>query len=171
MSLISIDDSNDPASVVIRTRDAGSRPRRSASSALIRDPHGRVLIVEPNYRDGWTLPGGTVEAGEDPRTGCFREVLEEVGLQLPEGRLLVVAHGLAAGIWGDSVAFLYDGGVIPEDTEILFLPDQFLGAHVKRETGRDIVEAVGLPGEWHATHAPLPTDVSKKALDSAQAIS
>ena len=68
--------------------------RRLASSALIRDPRGRVLIVEPNYRDGWTLPGGTVEAGEDPRTGCFREVVEEVGLHLPEGRLLVVAHGL-----------------------------------------------------------------------------
>jgi len=26
---------------------------------------------------------------------------------------------------------------IPEDREVLFLPDQFLGAHVKRETGRD----------------------------------
>src|SRR5690606_32530572 len=26
---------------------------------------------------------------------------------------------------------------IPEDREILFLPDQFLGAHVKRVTGRD----------------------------------
>lgn len=102
--------------------------RRLASSALIRDPHGRVLVVEPNYRDGWTLPGGTVEAGEDPRTGCFREVLEEVGLQLPEGRLLVVAHGLAAGIWGDSVAFLYDGGVIPEDTEIT-LQEEELDSH------------------------------------------
>lgn len=26
---------------------------------------------------------------------------------------------------------------IPEDREVLFLPDQFLGAHVRRETGRD----------------------------------
>jgi quinolinate synthase len=26
---------------------------------------------------------------------------------------------------------------IPEDREVLFLPDQFLGAHVKRETGRE----------------------------------
>lgn len=26
---------------------------------------------------------------------------------------------------------------IPEDTEVLFLPDQFLGAHVRRETGRE----------------------------------
>ena len=56
--------------------------RRLASAAVIRDEHGRVLAVEPNYKDGWTLPGGTVEAGEDPRTGCFREVVEEVGLHL-----------------------------------------------------------------------------------------
>ena len=116
--------------------------RRLASSALIRDPRGRVLIVEPNYRDGWTLPGGTVEAGEDPRTGCFREVVEEVGLHLPEGRLLVVAHGLSAGIWGDSVAFLYDGGVIPEDTEIT-LQEEELDSHRWAETG----EIPGYMGE------------------------
>lgn len=92
--------------------------RRMVAFALIRDPQGRLLLVEPNYKDGWTLPGGTVEAGEDPRAGCFREVVEEVGLHLPEGRLLVVAHGLSSGMWGDSATFLYDGGVIPADTGI-----------------------------------------------------
>lgn len=101
--------------------------RRLASSALIRDPQGRVLLVQPNYRDGWTLPGGTVEAGEDPRTGCFREVVEEVGLHLPGGRLLVVAHGLSSGMWGDSVSFLYDGGVIPAETEITVQEEELLG--------------------------------------------
>lgn len=116
--------------------------RRLASSALIRDPRGRVLIVEPNYKDGWTLPGGTVEAGEDPRTGCFREVVEEVGLHLPEGRLLVVAHGVAAGIWGDSATFLYDGGVIPEDTEITVQEEELLS---HRWAAPD--EILGLLGE------------------------
>nr|WP_313505625.1 NUDIX hydrolase [Kocuria rhizophila] len=90
--------------------------RRLASAAVIRDENGRVLAVEPNYKDGWTLPGGTVEAGEDPRTGCFREVVEEVGLHLPEGRLIAVTHGVSMGMWGDSVSFLYDGGRVPSDT-------------------------------------------------------
>lgn len=101
--------------------------RRLASAAVIRDEQGRVLLVEPNYKDGWTLPGGTTETGEDPRTGCFREVLEEVGLQLPEGRLLLVAHGVNQGMWGDSVSFLYDGGQIPNNTTITVQEEELLG--------------------------------------------
>ncbi|WP_017625705.1 quinolinate synthase NadA [Nocardiopsis chromatogenes] len=41
---------------------------------------------------------------------------------------------------------------IPEDTEILFLPDQFLGAHVKRVTGRDNIHV--WMGECHV-HAGI----------------
>lgn len=100
--------------------------RRLAAEALIRDPDGRVLLVEPNYKSDWTVPGGTVEAGEDPRTGCFREVVEEVGLHLPAGRLLVVAHGVAMGIWGDSVSFVYDGGVIGAGTPITVQEEELL---------------------------------------------
>ncbi|HST72926.1 NUDIX hydrolase [Kocuria sp.] len=100
--------------------------RRLAAEALIRDPQGRVLLVEPNYKSDWTVPGGTVEAGEDPRTGCFREVAEEVGLDLPPGRLLAVAHGVAMGIWGDSVSFVYDGGVIDADTPIAVQEEELL---------------------------------------------
>ncbi|TDV46255.1 quinolinate synthetase [Actinophytocola oryzae] len=41
---------------------------------------------------------------------------------------------------------------IPEDREVLFLPDQFLGAHVKRETGRDNLHVWA--GECHV-HAGI----------------
>ncbi len=41
---------------------------------------------------------------------------------------------------------------IPEDQEILFLPDQFLGAHVKRVTGRDNIQVWA--GECHV-HAGI----------------
>ncbi|MGH3663310.1 MAG: quinolinate synthase NadA, partial [Micromonosporaceae bacterium] len=41
---------------------------------------------------------------------------------------------------------------IPEDREILFLPDQFLGAHVKRVTGRDNIQVWS--GECHV-HAGI----------------
>lgn len=34
-------------------------PRVLAGAAtLFRDDRGRVLLVEPNYRKGWALPGG-----------------------------------------------------------------------------------------------------------------
>src|SRR3954468_15275953 len=41
---------------------------------------------------------------------------------------------------------------IPADQEVLFLPDQFLGAHVKRETGRDNIHIWA--GECHV-HAGI----------------
>lgn len=97
---------------------AGLPTRRMASAAVIRDEQNRLLAVKPNYKDGWTLPGGTVEAHESPRLGCFREVLEEVGLDLEPGRLLVIVHALKMGGWGDSANYLYDGGVISSETEI-----------------------------------------------------
>lgn len=92
--------------------------RRLAAGALIRDHQGRMLAVKPNYKDGWTIPGGTVEAGEAPQEGCFREVAEEVGLELTPGRLLVIFHGLAMGIWGDSTSYIYDAGVLEAGTKI-----------------------------------------------------
>ena len=45
-----------------------------AAGALITDPSGRILLVKPNYRDHWTLPGGICEHGEPPHLGCAREV-------------------------------------------------------------------------------------------------
>ncbi|MFC6257733.1 NUDIX domain-containing protein, partial [Kocuria oceani] len=126
--------------------------RRLAAEALIRDPQGRVLLVEPNYKSDWTVPGGTVEAGEDPRTGCFREVVEEVGLHLAPGRLLVVAHGVAMGVWGDSVSFVYDGGVIEADTPITVQEEELLS---HRWTAPEELDAYLRPGLAHRLRAAL----------------
>src|SRR6202042_1722416 len=51
-----------------------------AAGALFTDDAGRVLLVKPNYRDHWSLPGGILEEGEPPHEACRREVLEELGL-------------------------------------------------------------------------------------------
>ncbi|HKB30855.1 MAG TPA: NUDIX domain-containing protein, partial [Streptosporangiaceae bacterium] len=54
-----------------------------AAGALITDPSGRVLLVKPNYRDHWAVPGGICEQGEPPHEACARELLEELGLPIP----------------------------------------------------------------------------------------
>ncbi|HEX2131771.1 MAG TPA: quinolinate synthase NadA [Actinophytocola sp.] len=53
---------------------------------------------------------------------------------------------------------------IPADREVLFLPDQFLGAHVKRETGRDNLHVWA--GECHV-HAGIngPELAARAAAD------
>ncbi|MFF3748971.1 NUDIX domain-containing protein [Streptomyces sp. NPDC002018] len=92
-------------------------PRVLAGAAMLfRDREGRVLIVEPNYREGWALPGGTVESdeGETPRAGARRETLEEIGLDVEPGRLLAV-DWVPGKARPPIAAYLYDGGVLDED--------------------------------------------------------
>ena len=88
------------------------------AAALFRDSEGRVLLVEPNYRDGWALPGGTVESdtGETPRQGARRETAEEIGLDVRLGRLLAVDWVSGTAVQPPLVAYLYDGGVLDEDS-------------------------------------------------------
>ena len=88
----------------------------SGAAMLFTDGEGRVLIVEPNYRAGWALPGGTIEsdAGESPRQGAHRETLEEIGLDIRPGRLLAVDWAQGARR-PPVVAYLYDGGVLSEE--------------------------------------------------------
>ncbi|MET9801005.1 NUDIX hydrolase [Streptomyces sp. NPDC006368] len=88
----------------------------AGAAALFRDAEGRVLLVEPNYRDGWALPGGTIEsdAGETPRQAARRETLEEIGLDLEPGRLLAVDWVLGAAR-PPIVAYVYDGGVLSDE--------------------------------------------------------
>jgi 8-oxo-dGTP diphosphatase len=98
---------------------AGLATMYGAAAALITDPSGRVLLVKPNYRDHWSLPGGVLEDGEPPHCGCAREVAEEVGLQITVGPLLVVD-------WAapnherprPAVFFVFDGGEVVPDADI-----------------------------------------------------
>ena len=67
-------------------------PRIPASAgALVWDRKGRLLILKPTYKGGWTIPGGIIEAnGETPWEACRRETREECGLEVRRGRLVCV---------------------------------------------------------------------------------
>jgi ADP-ribose pyrophosphatase YjhB (NUDIX family) len=57
-----------------------------SAGALIFDRAGRLLILKPTYKSGWTIPGGVMEAdGETPWDACRREVTEECGLHIDAG--------------------------------------------------------------------------------------
>jgi 8-oxo-dGTP pyrophosphatase MutT (NUDIX family) len=58
-----------------------------SAGALIFDRAGRLLVLKPTYKSGWTIPGGVMEAdGETPWDACRREVAEECGLQVGMGQ-------------------------------------------------------------------------------------
>ena len=87
---------------------------RQGAGALITTSDGRVVMYDVSYRDYLELPGGAVEEGEPPPVACARECREELGLDVPVGRLLVLDHQTDGGERGDSVMFVYDGGVLDE---------------------------------------------------------
>jgi ADP-ribose pyrophosphatase YjhB (NUDIX family) len=101
--------------------------KRVGADVLIRDERGRVLLVNPAYKPDWDLPGGMVEANESPMAAARREVLEELGLELEVGRLLVVDWVPPHGPWDDSLMFVFDGGVVSgEQARALRVVDQEL---------------------------------------------
>lgn len=54
-----------------------------AADGLVRDAAGRVLLVlRKRFPEGWAIPGGFVDVGEDPRDACVRELREETGLEV-----------------------------------------------------------------------------------------
>jgi 8-oxo-dGTP diphosphatase len=57
------------------------------------DDRGRILLVNPSYKARWDLPGGILEAGEDPVTGLRREIGEELGVDCRVGELRAVDYG------------------------------------------------------------------------------
>ncbi len=84
-----------------------------SAGMLITDAADQMLIVKPNYRPHWGIPGGIVEDGEAPHDGATREIAEELGLDLPAGDLLVVDWIPAEGVRPRAVlSYLFDGGTI-----------------------------------------------------------
>ncbi|MDW6065110.1 NUDIX domain-containing protein [Streptomyces sp. FXJ1.4098] len=107
----------------------------AAADALIRDGQGRILLVDPVYKDGWDLPGGMAE-DEEPASALVRELGEELGLTVEVGRLLAV-DSVPATVYGRTIlAFVYAGhlpgdhapsALVPQDGEIRsarFLPER-----------------------------------------------
>ncbi|MCX5081465.1 NUDIX domain-containing protein [Streptomyces sp. NPDC056210] len=88
---------------------------RMAAGALFFDAEGRVLMVEPTYKDYWEIPGGYVETGESPLQAAVREVEEELGITPPLGRLLAVDWAPSTGE-GDKVLYLFDGGQLTPES-------------------------------------------------------
>jgi 8-oxo-dGTP diphosphatase len=95
---------------------AASPPRIPASAgALVWDQKGRVLILKPTYKSGWTIPGGVVEAdGETPWEACRRETREECGLDLRHGRLVCVDFLRPRPGRPGGMRFLFGCGVLDE---------------------------------------------------------
>jgi ADP-ribose pyrophosphatase YjhB (NUDIX family) len=118
-------------------------PRIPASAgAMIFDGAGRLLILKPTYKEGWTVPGGQIEdSGESPWEACRRETLEECGLHLERGRLACVDFLRPRPDRPDGARFLFDCGALPDERLAAIELD---GAEIEEHRFATLEEAAGL---------------------------
>ncbi|MFC7330930.1 NUDIX domain-containing protein [Marinactinospora rubrisoli] len=125
-----------------------SLPRsRGAASALLRDEVGRVLLVNPTYKPGWGMPGGTIEQLESPLTACRRECAEELGF-VPHLTALACVDWVPPHLSPDgrpATAFVFAGTLTPGQFEAIRLPKDEL-------SDARLVDPADLAG-----HLPEPT--------------
>lgn len=73
------------------------------AKVIVKSDKHNMLLVKPNYKKTWQLPGGGVENGESPEAAVIREAFEELGLSLSMSNLIL------------------KGSVYKADEELLFL--------------------------------------------------
>jgi quinolinate synthase len=124
-----------------------------AETAKILAPGRTVLIPDP--RAGCSLAdsitAGQLRAWKAEHPGAAVVAYVNTSAEVKAEADLCCTSANAAGI----VA------TIPASREVLFLPDQFLGAHVRRVTGRDNLHVWA--GECHVHAGITPDDLRAKA--------
>lgn len=90
--------------------------KRVSVKAITQDQSGRILLVNPTYKERWDLPGGMAEANEPPRAALAREIAEELAVNVTIGRLLAVDWIGPHGPWDDQLIFVFDTDIVTSDT-------------------------------------------------------
>lgn len=100
--------------------------RVAAYAVILREDRILLSRISPRIANDelWTLPGGGIDHGEDPRDAVVREVFEETGLRVAIGETARVYSAHLPGVWrsgkrvnAHALRIVYDGWVPPDAPE------------------------------------------------------
>jgi 8-oxo-dGTP pyrophosphatase MutT (NUDIX family) len=95
------------------TVDAAPPNRQRVAAYAVLTRGDEVLLTRMSSRTRiagvWTLPGGGIDHGEDPRDALRREVYEETGLRVQPGRVVDVHSTHFVGPRSDGLVEDYHG--------------------------------------------------------------
>lgn len=95
---------------------AKSLPRKhSGVVVLFFNDKDELLVVKPNYKDGWILVGGSIDDNESPLSSAIRETKEEIGLEISDLHFVSVHYISAVGPFSDSYQFVFNGGKLSNE--------------------------------------------------------
>jgi len=95
----------------------------AAYAVIVREDQILLSRLAPRVsrNELWTLPGGGLDHGEDPRDAVVREIKEETGLDAEVGETARVYSAHIPGAWRDgqqvdahALRIVYDGWVAPD---------------------------------------------------------
>lgn len=90
-------------------------PKKQVGTAvLFFNSKKEILILKPDYKDGWLIPGGSADENESPLQCAIRETREEIGLTITDLKLVGIYYGPTKGFFTDSLKFIFFGGVLDE---------------------------------------------------------
>ena len=87
-------------------------PYRSNVGIMMVNEKGYVFVGQrlDNNQNAWQMPQGGIDAGEDPETAAYRELLEETGVKKQDVRLVASsAQWLSYDLPEDLIPILWNG--------------------------------------------------------------
>ena len=87
-------------------------PYRSNVGIMMVNEKGYVFVGQrlDNNQDAWQMPQGGIDAGEDPETAAYRELLEETGVKKQDVRFVASSsQWLSYDLPEDLIPILWNG--------------------------------------------------------------
>ncbi len=86
--------------------------KKIAIAVIFLSKNEEILILKSSYKHNtWLLPGGAVEQDESPLSAAYREIDEEINVNVKITKLLMTEYNNSGDDYNESIFFIYLGSM------------------------------------------------------------